>query len=77
MHSSGSIKTSKYSKEAMSNDIVLNIEDIKRVGKKLGDRVTLMKINNAQHDIFLSPKAIREVGFDKMFSWLANTDFNK
>lgn len=77
MHSSGSIKISKYSKEAMSNDIVLNIEDIKRVGKKLGDSVTLLKIDNAQHDIFLSTKAVREVGFDKMFSWLANTDFKK
>lgn len=77
MHSSGSFKTSKYSKEAMTNDIVLNIEDIKRVGVKLGDRVTILKIDNAQHDIFLSPKAVREVGFDKMFSWLANTDFKK
>ncbi len=77
MHSSGSFKTRKYSKEAMSNDIVLNIKDIKRVGKKLGDRVTFVKIDNALHDIFLSPKAVREVGFDKMFSWLANTDFKK
>ena len=77
MHSSGSIKIRKYSKEAMANDIVLNIEDIKRVGEKLGDSVTIFKIDNAQHDIFLSPKAVREVGFDKMFSWLANTDFNK
>ena len=77
MHSSGSFKTSKYSKEAMSNDLVLNIEDIKRVGKKLGDNVTLMKIDNSQHDIFLSPKAVREVGFDKMFAWLEDTDFRK
>lgn len=77
MHSSGSIKTSKYSKEAMSNDIVLNIEDIKKVGSKLGHKVKLMKIDNAQHDIFLSPKAIREVAFDKMFSWLKYTDFKK
>lgn len=77
MHSSGSIKTKKYSKEAMTNDIVLNIEDIKRVGKKLGDSVTILKVDNAQHDIFLSPKAVIEVGFDKMFSWLANTDFKK
>jgi len=77
MHSSGSFKTSKYSKEAMSNDLVLNIEDIKRVGKKLGDSVTLMKIDNSQHDIFLSPKAVREVGFDKMFAWLEDTDFRK
>ena len=61
----------------MSNDIVLNIEDIKRVGGKLGSGVTFLKIDNAQHDIFLSPKTVREIGFDKMFSWLANTDFNK
>jgi len=77
LHSSGSIKTRKYSKEAMANDIVLNIEDIKRVGEKLGDRVTIYKLDNAHHDIFLSTKTVREVGFDKMFSWLANTDFNK
>ena len=51
----------------MSKDIVLNIEDIKRVGLKLGDRVTLSKIDNAQHDIFLSPKAVREDACNKMF----------
>lgn len=77
MHSSGSIKTKKFSKEAMTNDIVLNIEDIKRVGRKLGNKITMLKIDNAQHDIFLSPKVVRDVGFDKMFSWLANTDFEK
>ena len=71
MYSSGSIRTTKYTKDVMSNDIVLNIEDIKRVGKKLGDQVTLMQIDNAQHDIFLSPKAVREAAFSKMFSWLS------
>ena len=70
MHSSGSIKISTFSKEAMSKDIVLNIEDIKRVGKKLGDRVTLLKIDNAMHDIFLSPKIVRENAFNQMFTWL-------
>ncbi len=75
MHSSGSVKTKKYSKEVMTNDIVLNIEDIKRVGKKLGDKVTMMQIDNAQHDIFLSPKPVRDIGFDVMLSWLGNTDF--
>ena len=55
----------------MSKDIVLNIEDIKRVRKRLGNRVTLFKIDNAQHDIFLSSKIVREDGFKKMFSWLS------
>lgn len=77
IHSSGSLKLTRHSKEAMSNDLVLNIEDIKRVGKKLGKGVTFLKIHNAQHDIFLSGKAVREVAFEKMFSWLSNTDFEQ
>lgn len=77
LHSSGSLKISKFSKEAMSNDIVLNIEDMKRVGLQLGDRVTFSKIDNAQHDIFLSPKEVREDAFSKMFSWLSKIDFKK
>ncbi|MFB9052500.1 alpha/beta hydrolase [Formosa undariae] len=70
MHSSGSIKTSKFSKQALSNDIVLNIEDIKRIGKTLGNQVTLLEIDHAQHDIFLSPKVVRERALNKMMSWL-------
>ena len=77
MHSSDSMKISKFTKDAMSKDIVLNIEDIKRVGLKLGDRVTLLRIENALHDVFLSPKAVREAAFDKMFSWLSKIDFKK
>lgn len=77
MHSSDSIKISTFSKEAMSKDIVLNIEDIKRVGAKLGKKVTLLKIENAQHDIFLSTKTVREAAFDKMFSWLSKIDIKK
>ncbi|WP_339919864.1 alpha/beta hydrolase [uncultured Flavobacterium sp.] len=70
MHSSGSKKITTFSEEAMTNDTVLNIEDIKRVGVTLGDDVTLLKIDNALHDIFLSPKPVREIAFEKMFSWL-------
>jgi alpha-beta hydrolase superfamily lysophospholipase len=69
MHSSGSFKTSKYSREAMSNDIVLNIEDMKRVGPKLGKNVTFSQIENARHDVFLSEKEARETAFKNIFSW--------
>jgi len=72
MHSSGSSKLSTFSKEAMIKDIVLDINDIKRVGEKLGKQVTLLEIENAQHDIFLSPKNVREKAFNQMFSWLNN-----
>lgn len=70
MHSSASKKGNTFSEEAMSRDTVLNIEDIKRVGVTLGDDVTLLQIDHALHDIFLSPKAVRENAFDKMFCWL-------
>lgn len=71
MHSSGSLKINKYSKDAQLNDIVLNIEDMKRIGIKLGTNVTLQEIKDAQHDIFLSKDNVREVAFSKMFYWLA------
>jgi len=70
LHSSGSSKISAYSKEAMSKDIVLDINDIKRVGAKLGKKVTIVEIENAQHDIFLSQKKVRENALNQMFNWL-------
>jgi hypothetical protein len=43
----------------MIKDTVLDIEDIKRIGVTLGDKVTLLEIDNAMHDIFLSQKQWR------------------
>jgi len=77
MHSSGSSKISIFSEEAMCKDIVLDVHDIKRVGAKLGKQVTLLEIENAQHDIFLSPKIVREKAFKQMFTWLNNLKLEK
>lgn len=70
LHSSSSKKLPAFSEEALSNDVVLDIEDMKRVGSKLGNQVTFSSINNALHDIFLSRKSVREDAFEKLFSWL-------
>ncbi|MFQ3175003.1 MAG: alpha-beta hydrolase superfamily lysophospholipase [Flavobacterium sp.] len=77
MHSNASSKLSKFSEEAMYKDIVLDVNDIKRIGAKLGKRVSLLEIENAQHDIFLSPKNVREKAFNEMFSWLNNLESKK
>lgn len=77
MHSSDSSKFSTFSKEAMFKDIVLDINDIKRVGATLGKQVTLMEIENAQHDIFLSPKIVRENALNQMFSWFDNINLEQ
>lgn len=70
MHSSKSIRISKFSEEARTADSVLNIEDMKTIGKQLGPHSTLLQIDNALHDIFLSSKDIRTKAFKQMFNWL-------
>tara|TARA_R110000868_G_scaffold37111_10_gene131549 strand:+ start:36723 stop:37643 length:921 start_codon:yes stop_codon:yes gene_type:complete len=70
MHSSGSKKLIAFSEEATLNDLVLDIEDMKRVGKNLGNEVSFVQINHAMHDIFLSSKKVRDAAFKKMFEWL-------
>jgi len=70
MYSSASSDISTFSEEAMVKDIVLDVTDIKRIGAKLGAQVTLLEIENAQHDIFLSRKIVREKAFNEMFAWL-------
>lgn len=77
MHSSSSSKISTFSKEAMFKDIVLDINDIKSVGAKLGNQVTIVEIENAQHDIFLSSKKVREDAFKQMFTWLDNINLDQ
>jgi alpha-beta hydrolase superfamily lysophospholipase len=72
MHPSKTVKTKKFSEVAKNADIVLNIEDMKRVGKQLGEQVTLLQVENALHDIFLSSIEVREMAFIKMFDWLEN-----
>lgn len=74
MYSSASSDISTFSEEAMVKDIVLDVSDIKRIGAKLGVQVTLLEIENAQHDIFLSRKNVREKAFNEMFAWLNNLE---
>lgn len=77
MHASASADIPTFSEEAMLKDIVLNVDNIKRIGAKLGQEVTVIEIENAQHDIFLSQKTVREKAFDEMFIWLSNMEAGK
>lgn len=70
MHSSGSVKLKSFSEKAVINDTVLNIEDIQRVGVQLGNDATLLEVNNAKHDIFLSLPEVRATALKDMFNWL-------
>lgn len=70
LHSSKSIRPLKYSKEIEICDIVLNIEDIKRVGNEIGTDKTIVAIKDAKHDIFLSKKEVRQQAFNEVKKWL-------
>jgi len=72
MHSSKSFVTKKFTPEAITADLVLNIEDIITIGEKLGPKVTLVSIKDGMHDLVLSKKDAREATFNNMFSWLNN-----
>jgi alpha-beta hydrolase superfamily lysophospholipase len=77
MYSSRSIKNSKYIEDTLNKDILLDNKDIKRVGEKLGDNVTLLPIDDAMHEVFLSKKIVREKAFSQMFIWLKNITLEK
>ncbi|MEI6865389.1 alpha/beta hydrolase [Flavicella sp.] len=70
LHSKKSFLLKKNSDEVKVSDTVLNIEDMKNIGSVLGDDVTIIAIENALHDVFLSARTVRETAFLEMFNWL-------
>jgi len=75
LHSSKSLKLSKFTEAAATADLILNVADIKRLAPKLGKNVILEEIKKAVHDVFLSKKKVRAKAYDAMFRWLENSDY--
>lgn len=76
IHSAKSSLPEEYGAYATNTDIVLNVEDIKSIGTALGPNTTLMEVNGAMHDIFLSAPVVRELAFTQMFAWIASLELN-
>ncbi len=57
-----------------SSDIVLDIKDISRLGRKIGHHVTEFNVHNGLHDLFLSRKCVRESLYSHIFNWLKQND---
>lgn len=70
LHSDASSRPSNWDDILLKTDMVLNVDHIKKYGKKLGPDVTFAEIPNAVHDVFLSPTEIRQQAFEATFSWL-------
>ncbi len=54
-----------------SSDIVLDVEQIRRWAPKLGDHVTLVRVEGALHDVTLSREPVRTRAFEQVSRWLA------
>ncbi len=56
-----------------NTDIVLDVQDMERYSNMLSKNklnIHKTKINNAMHGILISPKPVRNQGYDKIFQWL-------
>ncbi len=71
LHSSGSMQAvGAWNDAFLSHDIVLDVNDMKTVGPRLGRNVTLQEINGGMHDLFLSAPAARTAAIEGTLGWL-------
>ena len=73
MHSHDSYLPKKHEPRVMKSDIVLNVAHMKAFGPGLGDNVTMVEIQDGIHDLFLSPKPVRENALNEMIVWLKDS----
>lgn len=63
-------ETKEWNNEYKVSDIVLDIHDIQKYGKKLGNYVTRDTIQSGIHDLILSEKPYRDYTYHTLFDWL-------
>lgn len=56
-------------------DIVMDAEVNAALAPRLGRDVTVLRVPDAVHDVFLSPPAVREKAFAALAEWLETTSF--
>lgn len=60
----------RWSDELTRADTVLDVEEIARASLRLGDSVTVERIDGALHDVFLSAEAPRAEAYDRLERWM-------
>ncbi|MCR1160819.1 alpha/beta hydrolase [Paenarthrobacter sp. UW852] len=60
----------KWSADALTADVALNVDAVAHRSLSLADTVTISRLPNALHDIFLSPEPIRREAFARIVRWL-------
>ncbi|MFD1814260.1 alpha/beta hydrolase [Rhodococcus gannanensis] len=60
----------RYTSKSESADLVLDVRQIARWAGCLGDRTTIVPIEGARHDVFLSREVPRKLAFAEVEQWL-------
>ena len=72
LHSARSLLHGKrWTPEAMTADTVLDVGQIARWAPRLGPDVTVVAVDGALHDVFLSAAPVRERALSEVDTWLA------
>lgn len=62
----------RWSENAKTADVALNVQAVAARAPDLGSEVCIRRFSGAFHDIFLSPKDIRESAYSAMGRWTQN-----
>ena len=60
----------RWSDTMLTTDTAINVELVAKRGLRLGDSVTITRIDRALHDVFLSRADVREVAFGRVRQWI-------
>lgn len=66
-----------WKEEFRRADVVLDVKEIKKKGKKLGGDVTYKAIQGGKHDLLLSEKDARNKAYKTIFDWLDGQKIGK
>lgn len=64
------MRSERSSADYLLSDMVLDVDEISKYGKRLGADVTEYVVKNGLHDLFLSCKPVRYPLYAAMFNWL-------
>ncbi|MBF6329440.1 alpha/beta hydrolase [Nocardia transvalensis] len=60
----------RYGPAADVSDVVLDVRQIQRWSGCLGDRTSIVPLEGARHDVFLSSPSVRAKAFEELDAWL-------
>lgn len=77
IHSDKSMLLTKWDDLIHERDIVLNVQHMKKYGRRLGPQVDFLEVKGAIHDVFLSRKEVRQKAVEGLFDWIEKLSYKE